>query len=241
MWRNALLCLCLALSGCAWFQRSHEASVSGGPRWAAIADSLTVRRLMGQDVLDQPLLPQPGNVWADVLPAPESGPPAAILASSDTQHRAGGAAASTGGLPRPAAPAIVAAAPPAVVSPAVLVATAPVAAKTTPVAATVVPAAATVVPVAAKTVPSAASGLVVQLAAARTAQSAEAEWRRLRQQAPQLTDGHSPALSEAEVNGQHVWRLRAAGFADVTEASAFCTGIRAVKADCWVVPPSASP
>jgi len=43
------------------------------------------------------------------------------------------------------------------------------------------------------------------------------------------------------VNGQHVWRLRAAGFADVAEASAFCTGIRAVKANCWVVPPSASP
>jgi hypothetical protein len=83
--------------------------------------------------------------------------------------------------------------------------------------------------------------LMVQLAAADSAQSAEAEWRRLRQHAPTLTDGHKPAVIEAKVNGQHVWRLRAAGFADLAEASAFCSGIRAVQANCWVVPPSASP
>lgn len=203
---------------------------------------------MGQNVLDQPLLPQPGNVWADVLPAPQSGPPAATPARVDTQHNAVVASASGDGLQRAAAPAIAVPAPvvaktgpapiPVVATPApVVAAAASVAAAPIPV---VVAAAAPVAAVP-EAVPSAASSLVVQLAAARTAQRAEAEWRRLRQQAPKLTDGHSPALSEAEVNGQHVWRLRAAGFADVAEASAFCTGIRAVKADCWVVPLSASP
>lgn len=93
----------------------------------------------------------------------------------------------------------------------------------------------------AKAAPRAVSHLAVQLAAAQSAQRAEAEWRRLRQDAPKLTDGHQPAVSAAEVNGHQVWRLRTAGFADVAEASAFCTGIRAVNADCWVVPPSASP
>ena len=82
---------------------------------------------------------------------------------------------------------------------------------------------------------------MVQLAAAGSEQRAEAEWRRLRQQVRTLTEGHLPAVSEADVNGQHVWRLRAAGFADVAEASAFCAGIRAAKANCWVVPASATP
>jgi hypothetical protein len=63
----------------------------------------------------------------------------------------------------------------------------------------------------------------------------------LRQHAPRLTDGHQPAVIEAEVNGHQVWRLRTAGFADMAEASAFCSDIRAEKSDCWVVPPSASP
>jgi hypothetical protein len=94
---------------------------------------------------------------------------------------------------------------------------------------------------AAKAGPPAVPRLMVQLAAADSAQSAEAEWRRLRQHAPTLTDGHKPAVIEAKVNGQHVWRLRAAGFADLAAASAFCSGIRAVQANCWVVPPSASP
>jgi hypothetical protein len=83
--------------------------------------------------------------------------------------------------------------------------------------------------------------LMVQLTAAGSEERADAEWRRLRREARELTEGHPPAISEADVNGQHVWRLRAAGFADVAEASAFCTGIRAVKANCWVVPPSAAP
>ncbi len=227
MWRKVLLTLCLALSGCTGFQSAREAPGSGRLPPVVAADSTIMRRLMGQDVLDQPLLPQPGDIWADVLPAARSGPPAATPASGQSLHRPVVAAASRAGLPRPATPAIAAAEPAAALRPAAAL----------PRAAALPPA----VPTVAKAVPPTGFRLVVQLAASRSPQRAEAEWHRLRQQARKLTDGHLPAVSEAEVNGQHVWRLRAAGFADVAEASAFCTGIRAVKADCWVVPPSASP
>lgn len=169
---------------------------------------------MGQNVLDQPLLPQAGDIWADVLPPAQSG-------------RGGGASVSAGRVARVVDPVAPSAVQPRAVSQ-LIVAAVPAAA-----VASAVPEQ--------QVVPSDAGRPLVQLAAAPSRQGAEAEWRRLRQQAPTLTDGHLPAINEAEVNGQHVWRLRAAGFADVAEASAFCSGIRAVKAGCWVVPPSASP
>ena len=62
------------------------------------------------------------------------------------------------------------------------------------------------------------------------------QWRRLRRDAPQLTDGHNPTIMSADVNGRHVWRLRADGFEDIAAARAFCIGIRTANADCWVVP-----
>ena len=228
MWRNVLLCLFLTLSGCTWFDRSGEPSDAGRPPPAMVADSPIMRRVMGQNVPDQPLLPQPGNIWADVLPAAQDSAPAAIPASGHGAHRPAVAAAPSARPQAPVAPAIVAAAPAAAQREAPAVSPAAAVAPVAPV-------------VAAASVPRTAYRLEVQLAAAHSAKSAEAEWRRLRQHARKLTEGRLPAVSEAEVNGQRVWRLRAAGFADVAEASAFCTGIRAVKADCWVVPPSELP
>jgi len=199
MRHNVLLCLCLALAGCIGSGQPREAPVSGGPPAVAAADSTVMHRLMGQDVLDQPLLPEPGNIWADVLPTTQPGPSAALPATSRTEHHPVVAAASSAGSPGPAVPAM------------------------------------------AKAAPQVEPHLAVQLAALGSAQRAEAEWQRLRQHAPKLTDGHQPAISEAEVNGHQVWRLRTAGFADVAEAGAFCTDIRTAKSDCWVVPPTASP
>ncbi len=255
MRRNVLLCLYLTLSACTGSAISRATPGSGGPSPVATADSTILRRLMGQEVLDQPLLPQPGNIWADVLPAVSPGPPSATPGSIHAGDRPVAAAAPGARLRHPAASVTTAIAPAAAVT---LVAAVPRIAAVplggvplagaVPVAKPVPPAAAmrqagpvrAVVPATAKAMPPAAFHLMVQLAAARSAQSAEAEWRRLRQHAPTLTDGHLPAVSEAEVNGQHVWRLRAAGFADAAEAAAFCTGIRTVQANCWVVPPSAS-
>lgn len=288
MRRSVLLSLCLVISGCAGSGGDREAPVAARLPSAPAADSTIVRRLTGQVVPDQPLLPQPGNIWADVLPAGQPGPPAATPGAFGNGHRPDAVMVSDSGSSHTAAPVVVAAVPAAArpapeVSPAVAAspaATASVAvvasqvATTSPVA--VFPAAtarppatallpatalrpavlpsparppavlppavpASAVPATAQTGSPVASSLMVQLAAARSAQSAEAEWRRLRQQAQTLTEGHPPAVTEAEVKGQRVWRLRAAGFADVAEASAFCTSIRTVKANCWVVPPAASP
>lgn len=212
MWNKALLFLCLALSGCAGFDWMHKASSTNDPPPAAAADSAIMRRVMGEDVLDQPLVPQPGNIWADVLPAAEPGPQPATSVSAPAARRPDIVAVAHDGSPHALVP-VVAAAAPRVLTPAVV----------------------------AKAAPPATFGLMVQLAAAASAERAEAEWRRLRQHAPTLTDGHQPAVSQADVNGRQVWRLRTAGFTDVAQASAFCVDIRAVKADCWVVPPAASP
>jgi hypothetical protein len=316
MRHHVLLCLSLTLSGCTGIENWRETAVFGREPQVAAADSPILRRLMGQEVLDQPLLPQPGNIWADVLPAPQPDPPAAAPASFHGVHRPVAATLPSAGVPRPALPAIAAADPGAASPVAAAVAAAvPVAAAASPMAATspaglVSPAAtvrvaaalsptappsraghlspegvvsmtAAIAPTAAasrtgpvspagpvslatavspgaavasagEAVPSAGSAIAmavprvvvhpeVQLAAAQSAQSAEAEWRRLRRDAPTLTEGRLPVVREAEVNGQHVWRLRAAGFADVAEASAFCIGMRAAKSECWVVPASASP
>jgi len=182
-----------------------------------------MRRLMGQDMLDQPLLPQPGDIWADVLPRAEPAPATTLPATSRREHRSVVAAAPGARSTQPAGPPQPVG-PPHQANPA-----GPETAKAAP----------PVEPNPARH--PAMPHLAVQLAAVRSAQLAEAEWRRLRQHAPRLTDGHQPAVIEAEVNGHQVWRLRTAGFAGVAEASAFCSDIRAVKSDCWVVPPSASP
>jgi hypothetical protein len=213
MRRYVLLSLCLVLSGCAGFDGTHTAPAFQTPEPVATADRTVLRQVIGQDMLDQPLLPQPGNIWADILPP--STQRAASTAAARVDHPVTAMAPATQ-LPHAAAPksATVAAAAP-LLPPSM--------------------------PAVTKAVPAQASRPVVQLAAARSPQRAAAEWRRLRLQAPKLTDGHLPAVIEAEVNGQQVWRLRTAGFADVAEASAFCTGIRAVRADCWVVPMASLP
>ena len=246
MRRIVRLSLCLALGACGGVSTSHEPPAVDRSLQGVAVDGTTMRRLMGEGAIDQPLLPQPGNIWADVLPPAQPAQPVATSASVHSgRHLAGAPGSSavstssvatssatpTAGTPTEAVPRR------AVRSPAIAL---PVATAAPPIGSVLLATGRpSSLPAAAKVAP-AAPRPVVQLAAARTAQDAEAEWRRLRQHAASLTDGHAPALSEAEVNGQHVWRLRAVGFADVAEASAFCTGIRAVKANCWVVP-SASP
>jgi hypothetical protein len=186
---------------------------AGRPPPDVTADNTVMRRLLGLEVKDQPLLPQAGDIWADVLPAAQ--PERGGTTSVSSTHTAGfvAPAASRTVEPRAVTQLIVAAAP--------------------------VPAVPSAGPDV-RVVPGSGGLPLVQLAAAPSRQGAEAEWRRLRQQARMLTDGHRPAINEAEVNGQHVWRLRAAGFTDVAEATAFCSGMRAVTAGCWVVTASAS-
>ena len=84
MWRNVLLCLVLVLSGCSWFPGMREEPAFGRPPLASARDSVIMRRLIGEDMLDQPLLPQPGDIWADVLPTAE--PELSAVASHAGEH-----------------------------------------------------------------------------------------------------------------------------------------------------------
>jgi hypothetical protein len=72
------------------------------------------------------------------------------------------------------------------------------------------------------------------LAAAVSADAAQAEWRRLQQHMPDVMDGRQPIIARVERNGQSFWRLRVGGFADAGQASAFCERLHAGGGACVV-------
>ncbi len=218
----ALVCVCLMLANCGAFQSPRDVP----PRDAlpvAVQDSLIGRQLMGQDPNVPPLRPEPGDIWADVLPAhppaaltpPQSGQPvvrplrpepgdiwAGVLSTQTpaalTPEQSGQPAAppqvqAGAGTPRPARK--LRPEPPA----------------------------------------SADDAPAVHLATADTAQGAVAAWTALQHRLPDLLRGHPPQVWAGEVDGRTVWRLRAAGFATVSDARAFCARMHAAKAGCSVV------
>ncbi len=78
----------------------------------------------------------------------------------------------------------------------------------------------------------ATNGLQVQLAALPTRQEAEAQWRILLHRNAHLLAGRAPSFNEATANGRTWWRVRTGGFADETQARAFCDKIRAAGGAC---------
>jgi Flp pilus assembly protein TadD len=77
--------------------------------------------------------------------------------------------------------------------------------------------------------------MVVQLAATPTEDAAQAEWRHLQERHPDLLSGHQPMVLRVERDGKVFWRLRTGGFADNSEASAFCERVRAAGTACVAV------
>lgn len=75
---------------------------------------------------------------------------------------------------------------------------------------------------------------MVQLAAVRSEADALAEWQRLSRHHPDLLGGRQPQISKVEHNGKTFWRLRTSGFADASQASAFCDHLRASGGGCTV-------
>jgi len=214
MWRGPLLACCIVVSGCV------GAVPSGGPRFSTDAQTspgqdTTLHRVIGPDMWDQPLLPQPGNIWADVLPRGDAADSAAAMVKPNGSREAPTAAVMPRAKQRARVVTAQSGAGPA--------STGPAAGKGKDVAAL-------------PGVLDAGDRPMVQLAAVADAKRAEAAWRRLRQEAPRLTVGHDPSITSADVNDRHIWRLRAGGFQDIAAARAFCSGVRAVKSDCWVVP-----
>jgi len=225
-----LFTCCLALSGCFGIAEPSGLRLAAQAQTSPGQDT-TLLRVMGRPAGDQPLLPQPGNIWADVLPPSVSPLPAHTIVKPDQiRHEPTAIVAHT-----------VRVAPTQTAKPvAPLTKDRPVASKGNRVAGKGDQVASQGNHVAsAQSVLDAGDHPMVQLAAVTDATRAEAAWRRLRRNARRLTDGHNPEITSAEVNGRHVWRLRAGGFDDVAAAGAFCSGMRTAKADCWVVPASA--
>jgi hypothetical protein len=79
-------------------------------------------------------------------------------------------------------------------------------------------------------------GRVVQLGAFDTPDQAEGEWQRLTLAHADLLGGRERTVERAVTNGRTFYRLRAGGFADLSEARRFCVALVANGAACIPVP-----
>jgi hypothetical protein len=207
-----LLSLGAALAGCTTAPSRPPRDRTADPVAAAPPQPI-LHHLLGQDAATQPLLPQPGDIWADVLPPPVAAP---------------------AGVPRPAA---APAAPTRAGMTATIATTATQAASPTP---GIPDSQRATLPPPGTASDRTPPGVAVQLAASPSPELADRAWERLRHDSPVLLRGHTSFVVAAEVDGRPVWRLRTAGFADLPAAAAFCRQVRAAAAACWVVPDGAA-
>ncbi len=75
---------------------------------------------------------------------------------------------------------------------------------------------------------------MVQLGALSSEASARAEWQRLSHSLPGLLDGREPTVTKVERDGRTYWRLRTGRFADIAEATEFCTKLKAKGGTCAI-------
>lgn len=73
---------------------------------------------------------------------------------------------------------------------------------------------------------------LVQLGAFPTPEAAADQWGRLEGRFASYLGGKERLIIEAERNGRAFYRLRAKGFADLSEARRFCAALEAGNADC---------
>jgi hypothetical protein len=199
---------------------------------APIENSLNMRRMMGDAADVAPLHPEPGDIWAGIVPTQ---PPEALTPFS----RGAAGAAGTVRVAPAASPGSAAGYAPGAAAPSV--AALPALAAPPPVPARRRPVAVAARPAVASPMRPAPQATTVQLAAAGTAQNAVQAWQALQKRLPRLVRGHPPEVSSADVNGRMVWRLRTRGFATIAEADSFCARVRAAKSNCWVVGRSDEP
>jgi hypothetical protein len=224
----ALLCACLMLANCDALPSQRDAP----PRDAlpvAVQHSLIGQQLLGQDPNVPPLRPEPGDIWADLLPTQ---PPAALTPPQTAQS----ATPSLRSEPGDIWAGVLSTQPPEALTPSQ--SGRPLTSPHVPVGAGS-PREGTKVQLAPPA--SADDNPAVHLATADTAQGAVAAWTELQRRLPDLLRGHSPQVWSTEIDGRTVWRLRAAGFATVSDARAFCVQMHAAKADCTVVRTTSAP
>lgn len=73
---------------------------------------------------------------------------------------------------------------------------------------------------------------LVQLGAFDSAEVAEREWTRLSGRFEEYFEGKAPVVQRAESGGRTFYRLRAMGFADLSDSRRFCAALLAERADC---------
>jgi Flp pilus assembly protein TadD len=73
----------------------------------------------------------------------------------------------------------------------------------------------------------------VQLAALPSASEAMREWQRLGRRSPEILSGREPTITQADVAGKKVWRLRMVGFATIRQARDLCTRLQTARLSCW--------
>jgi cell division septation protein DedD len=77
---------------------------------------------------------------------------------------------------------------------------------------------------------------LVQMAAFRSQDAAETEWRKSAAEHPQLFRGAGKRIQRADLGAKGVfYRLRVGGFAEKSEATAFCDALKATGDNCIVV------
>ena len=77
---------------------------------------------------------------------------------------------------------------------------------------------------------------LVQIAALRSEEAAESQWKRVTASAPELYHGATKMIQRADLGSEGVfYRLRVGAFADRSEASAFCDAVKEAGANCIVV------
>lgn len=73
---------------------------------------------------------------------------------------------------------------------------------------------------------------LVQLGAFDTAEDAREAWSRISARFEGLMADKTRIIAEVSTGGRSFWRLRAMGFADLSDARRFCTALIAERADC---------
>lgn len=73
---------------------------------------------------------------------------------------------------------------------------------------------------------------LAQLGAYDSAEVAQAEWDRLNTRFGEYLEGKSRVIQKANSGGRTFYRLRAMGFADLSDARRFCSAFVAEKAEC---------
>jgi H+-transporting ATPase len=81
----------------------------------------------------------------------------------------------------------------------------------------------------------AAGKAAVQLATVYSEAAGTYEWHRLQKRLPDLLGSREPLVSRTERGGRAFWLVRTGGFADQSQAAAFCQRVHAKKSGCEVV------